>query len=78
MITYTVTKYGREDYEDFDNMSRAEVIELLENLEGSWVPKKPKAYYSGGELDELDYYLVKCCKALELAVKWLKEENHGN
>ncbi len=36
MRTYTVTKYDPEDYAALDNMSKAEVIELLENLEGSW------------------------------------------
>ncbi len=31
MRTYTVTKYDPEDYAALDNMSKAEVIELLEN-----------------------------------------------
>ncbi len=78
MRTYTVTKYGPEDYAALDNMSKAEVIELLENLEGRWLPGKPSGYYSGDELDEMDYSLLKYCKALDLAVKWLKEAEHEN
>ena len=74
MRTYTVTKYGPDDYAALDNMSRAEVAELLENLEGSWMPGKPSGYYSGKELDESEYFLLKYCKALYLAAKWLKEE----
>lgn len=73
MRTYTVTKYGQEDYEKLDNMSIAEVIEILEDAEGRWMPGKPSGYYSGDEIDEHDYSLLKCCKAIDLAVKWLKE-----
>ena len=75
MTTYTVTKYGPDDYAVLDNMSKAEVAELLENLEGSWMPGRPSGYYSGQELDESEYFLLKYCKALDLAAKWLKEEN---
>ncbi len=74
MRTYTVTKYGPEDYDALDNMSKAEVVELLENLEGSWMPNRPSSYYSGEEMDEGDYFILKCCKALDLAAKWLKED----
>jgi len=74
MRTYTVTKYGPEDYAALDNMGKAEVAELLENLEGSWMPGRPASYYSGGEMDESDYNLLKYCKALCLAAKWLKED----
>ncbi len=74
MRTYTVTKYGPDDYAALDNMSKAEVAELLENLEGSWMSGKPSGYYSGKELDESEYFLLKYCKALDLAAKWLKEE----
>lgn len=74
MITYTVTRYGPDDYAALDNMSKAEVAELLENLEGNWMPGKPSGYYSGEELDESEYFLLKYCKALDLAAKWLKEE----
>lgn len=77
MKTYTVTKYGPEDYVALDNMSKAEVAELLENLEGSWLPGRPASYYSGGEMDESDYNLLKYCKALYLAAKWLKEVADG-
>lgn len=73
MRTYTVTKYGPEDYAALDNMSYAEVVELLEGLEGAWMPGKPAAYYSGEEMDEHDYLLLKYCKALDLAAKWLRE-----
>ena len=34
MKTYTVTKYGPDDYAALDHMSKAEVAALLENLEG--------------------------------------------
>ena len=74
MRTYTVTKYGPDDYAALDNMSKAEVAELLENLEGSWMPGRLSGYYSGKELDESEYFLLKYCKALDLAAKWLKEE----
>lgn len=74
MRTYTVTKYGLDDYAALDNMSKTEVAELLENLEGSWMPGRPSGYYSGEELDESEYFLLKYCKALDLAAKWLKEE----
>lgn len=74
MTTYTVTKYGPDDYAALDCMGKAEVAELLNGLEGRWVPSRPSAYYSGEEMDEWDFYLLKCCKALELAAKWLKEE----
>lgn len=74
MTTYTVTKYGPDDYAALDNMSKVEVAELLENLEGSWMPGRPPGYYSGAELDEHEYFLLKYCKALELAAKWLKKE----
>lgn len=47
---------------------------MLEDLEGSWMPSRPSGYYSGEELDEGDFFLLKYCKALELAAKWLKEE----
>lgn len=76
MRTYTVTKYGPEDYAALDNMSKAEVVELLENLEGSWLPGRPGAYYSGDEMDEDDFYHLKYCKALDLAARWLKESSH--
>ena len=75
MRTCTVTKYGPEDYAAFDNMSKAEVADLLENLEGNWMPGRPSGYYSGEELDEADYRLLKYCKALDLAAKWLKEND---
>lgn len=77
MRTETKTWYGPDDYASLDNMSKAEVVELLENLEGSWVPGRPSAYYSGEEMEEWDYMLLKYCKALDLAAKWLKEERHG-
>ena len=74
MRTYTVTKYDSDDYAALDNMSKAEVAKLLENLEGGWMPRRPDAYYSGEEMDEGDFYLLKYCKALDLAAKWLKED----
>lgn len=74
MRTYTVTKYGPDDYAALDHMSKAEVAGLLKNLEGSWMPGRPSGYYSGEELEEGDYSLLKYCKALDLAVKWLNED----
>lgn len=74
MKTYTITKYGPDDYAALDNMSKAEVADLLDNLEGRWMPGKPSGYYSGKELDEADYLLLKYCKALDLAVRWLRED----
>lgn len=76
MRTYTVTKYDPEDYAALDHMDKAEVAELLENLEGSWMPGRPASYYSGVEMDERDYDLLKYCKALCLAAKWLKEDTN--
>lgn len=74
MRTYTTTKYSSDDCDALDNMSKAEVVALLEDLEGSWMPSRPSGYYSGEELDERDFSLLKYCKALDLATKWLKEE----
>ena len=74
MRTYTTTLYGPDDYANLDNMSKAEVAELLENLEGGWLPHRPSSYYSGAEMDESQFYLLKYCKALDLAAKWLREE----
>lgn len=73
MKSYTVTMYGPEDYEALDGMSKKEVAELLDRLEGCWMPHRPSAYCSGAEMDESDYMLLKYCKALDLAVKWLQE-----
>jgi len=73
MITYTVTKYEPVDDAALDFMSKAEVIELLESLEGGWLPSKPSGYYSGEDLDEGEYDDLKYCKAIDLAIKWLKE-----
>lgn len=77
-MAYTVTKYTHDDYASFDSMSKAEVAELLDNLQGSWMPGKPSGYYSGEELDESEYFLLKYCKALDLAAKWLREEQREN
>ena len=73
MKTYTVTMYGPDDYAALDDMGVNEVVELLDNLEGSWMPKRPLEYYSGEEMDDDNFWLLKCCKALDLAVKWLQE-----
>lgn len=78
MRSYTITKYGPDDYAALDNMSKAEVAELLDAIEGSWMPGKPSGHYSGEELDEDEFFLLKYCKALDLAAKWLKEERHEN
>ena len=78
MRSYTITKYGPDDYAALDNMSKAEVAELLDAIEGSWMPGKPSGYYSGEELDEDEFFLLKYCKALDLAAKWLKEERQEN
>ena len=51
---------------------------MLDAIEGSWMPGKPSGHYSGEELDEDEFFLLKYCKALDLAAKWLKEERHEN
>jgi len=71
---YTVTKYEPKDYESLDHMSKEEVINLLEALEGNWLPRRPSVYAKHKELDELEYSLLKYCKAVELACKWLRNE----
>jgi len=56
MREYTVREFGPDDYAALDYMSKEEVINSLENLEGSWMPGKPNAYYSKNELAVLDTF----------------------
>lgn len=71
--TYTVTKYDADDCAALDNMDKATVAALLRNLEGGYMPRRPDGYYSGKDLDEDEFFILRYCKALELAAKWLTE-----
>lgn len=76
-MTQIKTYYDKADCEALDNMSIKQVIDILENLEGGWIPGRPSAYYNliSGSLDEaeLDFSLLEANKAIDLAAKWLKE-----
>lgn len=74
MKTYEVTVYDAEDCQALDMMSKKEVAEVLDNIEGSWMPGRPNEYYSGEGMNEHDFSLLKVCKAIDLAAKWLKED----
>lgn len=72
--THEEIMYEAADYEELKNMSKAEVAEILNGLEDSWIPRRPGAYYSGDDMDESDFWLLKCVMATKLAAKWLKEQ----
>lgn len=76
-VTQTKTYYDKADCEALDNMSIKQVVDILQNLEGGWLPGRPSAYYSliGGSMEEaeLDFGLLEANKAIDLAAKWLKE-----
>lgn len=71
----TKTYYTKEDCDALNSMPVSEVIEILSNLEGTWMPGRPSAYYelSSGCRDEaeMDFYLLRACKALDRAVALL-------
>lgn len=71
----TKTYYTKEDCDALDSMPVSEVIEILSNLEGTWMPGRPNAYYelSSGRKEEaeMDFYLLRACKAVDRAVRLL-------
>lgn len=71
--TYTVTMYDAEDCEALKYMSKEEVADVLENLEGNWMPSRPSGYYADAQLNESEYHLLRYCIALDLATKYLRE-----
>lgn len=75
-ITVTKTYYTKDDCNALDGMSTTDVIDILSGLEGTWMPHRPGAYYSlsAGSLHEaeLDFDLLRACKAVEKAVALLK------
>lgn len=70
------TYYTKADCDALDQMSKAEAADILENLEGTWMPGRPGAYYSlqagAVEETEMDFDLLRAIKAVDLAAKWLR------
>jgi len=75
--TETHTYYNKGDCDALNGMPVSEVIAILSNLEGTWMPGRPSAYYSlaTGSIQEaeMDFDLLRACKALDRAVQLLKQ-----
>ena len=72
MITYTVTQYEQEDFDNIDkNMTTEEAISILDNLPRGYFPyTKP----SWGSATERDFENYKICCAIDMAIEQLQKE----
>ena len=79
MRTYAEIReaYGKEDCEALQAMPLSEAADLLDGIEGAWMPKRPGEYYDlmSGRIDEaeLDFYLLKACIAIKIAARELRK-----
>lgn len=76
MKRYEVVEYDHSDCEEYrKNITIDEAIELLEYLEGNWMPSRPSVAYSEtATCDEHDFELFKACVAVDYAIRELKQE----
>lgn len=76
-ITTPHVYYDKEDCEALDRMSPREVADILEGIEGTWMPSRPNAYYSltngTAEEAEFDFDLLRAIKAVDLAARMLRK-----
>lgn len=72
MITYTVTQYEQEDFDNVErNMTTEEAISILDNLPRGYFPyTKP----SWGKADEVDFDNYKICCAIDMAIEVLSKK----
>ena len=71
MITYTITKYEQEDFDNVErNMTIEEAISILDNLPRGYFPyTKP----SWGNATERDFENYKICCAIDFAIEQLRK-----
>lgn len=72
MITYTITEYEQEDFDNVErNMTAEEAISILESLPRGYFPyTKP----SWGKATERDFENYKNCCAIDFAIEQLQKE----
>lgn len=82
MKRYETVVYDHDDCEEYrKNITIDEAIELLDYLEGRWMPNRPSVAYSEtATCDEHDFELFKACVAIDYAVRVLKQikKERGN
>lgn len=68
MITYTVTEYEKEDYDDFHkNLTDEHAAVLLKRIKGGWIPD----YKFNGK--ENDFEIYQLHMALDRAINILSD-----
>lgn len=74
-VTETRTFYNKIDCDALDHMTTKDVAAILRGIEGSYLPGRPTEYYKlcagNAEEVEMDFDLLKICKAIDLAAAWL-------
>lgn len=70
---YQETFYPAEDYNKLKTMPLREVIEILEGLEGNYIPPRPVEYYYDSLLTELEFDNLRNALAIDIAVNQLKK-----
>lgn len=76
MKKYEMVVYDHDDCEEYrKNITIDEAIELLDYLEGRWMPNRPSVAYDDRDTcDEHDFELFKACVAVDYAICALKQE----
>lgn len=70
---YTVTEYDKDDIEQLDNMTKAEVIDALEGIKRGWLPQNDVCCPRDDETyTESQYDATRLQKAVSKAIEMLE------
>ena len=76
MKTYKTTVYEKSDIDKLENMTNAEIADVLDGIEGSWMLGMPAVYFhmdDYSECSESDYRLIEALAALSKAAEILRK-----